>query len=325
MMDSDPEIPDHPDRVDSDVDEHPGSGGEVVGRFPSYDSSGDCVLLILSMGIPCWIFLRDGYYEVMVERAHVQAVRKQMEVSSRENAHWPPRPIKPGPQMWRSVPLGYPLVVCAVMGLLYALQHHYFGSGILARVAGLDASAVVDHHQWWRPLTALMLHGDLSHLLGNLGMGFVFAWFLSRSWHVSVIFASVSLSAWLGNSINAFFQYPDPRLSYGASTAVFALVGLIVGNAMTEGVPPAGKHPILRLFFPLLTGIIILGWWGTAGANTDVSAHVFGLASGIPIGVLGASVNRLSGHRLRLLLGFLSAIAFIASWFMVFLVTGFFA
>jgi membrane associated rhomboid family serine protease len=106
---------------------------------------------------------------------------------------------------------------------------------------------------------------------------------------------------------------------------VFALVGLIVGNAMIEGVPPAGKHPILRLFFPLLTGIIILGWWGTAGTNTDVSAHVFGLASGIPIGVLGASVHRLSGRRIRFLLGLSSAMAFFASWIMVFRAMGLFA
>ena len=325
MTDFDPEIPNHPGMVDPDANEHPDSGGTIVGRFSSYDDSGDCVLLILSMGIPCWIFLRDGYYEIVVEHAHVQAVRKQMELSFRENAHWPPRPVRLMPATWRSVPIGYPLFIIALMGIFYALQHHYLGAGILASAAGLDASAVVDDHQWWRPLTALMLHGDLSHLLGNLGMGFVFAWFLSRSWHVSVILASVTLSAWLGNFINAFFQYPDPCLSYGASTAVFALVGLIVGNATMEGVPPAGKHPILRLFFPLLTGIIILGWWGTAGTNTDVSAHVFGLASGIPIGVLGASLHRLSGRRIRFLLGLSSVMAFVGSWIMAFRSIGFFA
>lgn len=323
-MSSDPDGVTDVGDVSQDDEGKPALGGEVIGRFSSYEASGDCVLLVLSMGIPCWIYLRDGYYEIVVEHAHVPAVRKQMELSMRENAHWPPLPVREKPSMRRNVSLGVPLLIAGVMSLFYALQHHLFATGILAHAAALDAREVVDNHEWWRPLTALMLHGDLAHLIGNLGMGFVFGWFLTRSWTLWIMLPSVLLSSWVGNMVNAWYHYPDSHLSYGASTAVFALVGLLVGNAMMEGVPPAGKHPLVRLFFPLLTGIILLGWWGTSGINTDVSAHVFGLAAGIPVGVLGSIANRFAGTRSRIGCGIAGGCLFLASWFMVFRSLGWF-
>lgn len=323
-MNADPDgVTDAGDMV-PDADRNPALGGEVIGRFSSYEASGDCVLLVLSMGIPCWIYLRDGLYEIVVERVHVQAVRKQMALSMRENAHWPPLPVREKSPMRRKVPLVVPVLITAVMSLFYALQHHLFATGILAHAAGLDARAVVENHEWWRSLTALMLHGDLAHLIGNLGMGLVFGWFLSRSWTLWMMLPAILLSSWVGNTVNAWYHYPDPHLSYGASTAVFALVGLLVGNAMMEGVPPAGKHPFVRLFFPLLTGIILLGWWGTSGINTDVSAHVFGLVAGIPVGLLGSIAQRFAGTRIRIGLGIAGGLAILASWLMVFRTLGWF-
>ncbi|MBN8586813.1 MAG: rhomboid family intramembrane serine protease [Rhodothermia bacterium] len=135
---------------------------------------------------------------------------------------------------------------------------------------------------WWRALTALTLHADAQHLLGNMLFGgFIFFW-LSRMVGNGMVFFLALLSGFFGNLLNAYAQ-PIGHISIGASTAIFGTLGVLMGIRIT-----LSRADLMRgVGIPLLTGAIMLGLFG-AGSDprTDVGAHIFGFFTGLPIGFL---------------------------------------
>ena len=90
----------------------------------------------------------------------------------------------------------------------------------------------------------------------------------------------------LGNLINSRLHYPDGFLSIGASTAVFAALGILSGVGVAETLRERVRLPWLRILAPMLAGIVMLSWLGGGtGTNTDVMGHVFGFGSGLVAGV----------------------------------------
>jgi rhomboid protease GluP len=100
----------------------------------------------------------------------------------------------------------------------------------------------------------------------------------------------VVLGAGTANGIEALLA-PADHTSVGASTAVFTALGLLAAYSWRErhlvALRPAQRYG------PLFAGVILLGWLGTSGAQTDVMAHLLGFAVG---GILGAIV---AGARLQ--------------------------
>ena len=88
----------------------------------------------------------------------------------------------------------------------------------------------------------------------------------------------LGVSAILANLAIAGFHYPQDYTSIGASTAIFAGVGLLTGRAL--GVVRGAW------FVPLATGFIVLALYGsgTAAGRTDVGAHVAGFLAGLAVG-----------------------------------------
>src|SRR5690606_15365544 len=86
----------------------------------------------------------------------------------------------------------------------------------------LDARALFERGEWWRPLTALFLHADAAHLLSNLmSGGFVLSAVLTtmgrwRGWLL------LAVAAVTGNLAAAALHGTGEYRSLGASTGVFA-------------------------------------------------------------------------------------------------------
>jgi len=93
---------------------------------------------------------------------------------------------------------------------------------------GLSSSlGMIDRGEWWRPFTALFLHADVSHLLGNIAMGSLFVILVSRSVGVAVGWLLVLAGGVVGNILTAWAHYPAAFHSLGASTAVFGALGTV--------------------------------------------------------------------------------------------------
>lgn len=146
--------------------------------------------------------------------------------------------------------------------------------------AGAADSTKILSGEWWRAATALTLHADAAHAIGNAVIGGIFMACLCRGagsgtgWFLFVI-AGVA-----GNLVNAWMRGPG-HLVIGASTAVFAAVGALAALTFARG----GKHGLRRSFAPVVAGLALLGMLGTGGERTDLGAHLFGFACGLGAGL----------------------------------------
>lgn len=252
-----------------------------AGVYPTAAEGFEHGLVVLAMGGAYWLFSSDAGYRLFVERPALAAVRGQLACYDRESAGWPPKPAvdhQASPRAGRFTPLAWAIAVLAV----YLIQG---GSpGVWEEAGALDSRAVFDRHEWWRVATALFLHADLGHVLANAVSGFfVFSAVIStmgrlRGWLL------LALAAAAGNLAVAALNYPGPYRSIGASTAVFAGLGLLTGRAIRV---LRGGDRRLRwraVLVPLAAGVALLGLFGAGGFRTDVTAHATGFAAGLAIG-----------------------------------------
>ena len=93
----------------------------------------------------------------------------------------------------------------------------------------------------------------------------------------------ILLAAALGNTVNVFLLDAAHR-SIGASTAVFAALGLVSGFVWRAKLM-AQERWAWRLG-PIVGGLALLAYTGTGDANTDVGAHLAGFACGFGSGIL---------------------------------------
>lgn len=172
----------------------------------------------------------------------------------------------------------------ALIGSAYAVSA---GLGRLdAFDAGELAAVRVRAGEWWRAVTALTLHLDAAHLLTNLGAGVWFGYLCGRLLGAGHAWALILLGASTANLCEALLAPPDYH-AVGASTAVFTALGLLAVYSWQER-RRYHQHWALRLS-PLVAGIVMLGWTGTAGEHTDVVAHLGGFVVGGVLAVLAST------------------------------------
>lgn len=173
------------------------------------------------------------------------------------------------------------LVYAAVLTFLFgAARRSWLG------IDWAGEGAMVAHHvtsglELWRTVTALTLHLELAHLGSNLFFGIVFIWLLSKEAGSGVAWVSVVLAGAVGNFANALWQDPA-HISIGASTAVFAAIGLLAA-LRHQWRPPKFS---LRYWAPLGGGFLLMAFLGFGEGNVDYGAHVFGLLAGMAGGWL---------------------------------------
>jgi membrane associated rhomboid family serine protease len=138
--------------------------------------------------------------------------------------------------------------------------------------------------QWWRAVTALTLHVDTRHLIGNLAFGAVLGFLASHGLGGGVAWLTILVGGTLGNLANAWIQ-DATHSAVGASTAVFAALGVLV--ALTFAHRRSATVGTLRRWSPLVAGLLLLAWTGMGGERTDVLAHVTGLLAGLIVGAIG--------------------------------------
>jgi len=141
-----------------------------------------------------------------------------------------------------------------------------------------------DEGEWWRPFTALFLHADPSHLGGNIIFGCLFAPLVARMTGGFLAWTLILVAGVAGNVLTAWVHYPDTYTALGASTAVFAALGLLTGGGVLLAFLAPERAPWARVIVPLGGGVALLGWLGVGGVNTDVLAHGAGFLFGFPLG-----------------------------------------
>ncbi|MEP6548259.1 MAG: rhomboid family intramembrane serine protease [Gammaproteobacteria bacterium] len=204
--------------------------------------------------------------------------------------------------------VGYVLILlltayCTGIGL--------FGADWLS-LGALDAGAA---GEWWRALTALTLHLDQEHLLGNLLFGVFGGIAAGRLLGPGVAWASIVGAAGLANYAEILIA-PANHRAVGASTAVFAALGLIAGLAWRQRLTLRERR--WNAFAPLIAGICLLTLLGAGTEHVDVLGHGLGFVFGLGVGWIyaRAGVPRHHGKRLQMATGAGAVLLLIVAWTM---------
>ncbi len=163
----------------------------------------------------------------------------------------------------------------------------------------------------WRVITALTLHSDLVHVLGNCLFGALFFGAAFRSLGAGLGGLVVLLAGAGGNWTTALF-YGSHHSSVGASTAVFGAIGLLGGLAWVRRKRRGQRGA--RAWAPIAAALALLAMLGV-GQRADLIAHLLGLAVGSALGLAVAiSLPRRPGPIGQWLLGGISVALLIGCW-----------
>jgi membrane associated rhomboid family serine protease len=105
--------------------------------------------------------------------------------------------------------------------------------------------------------------------------------------------------------------------SIGASTAVFAALGIVAGFVWRGKLMAQDRWPYR--VGPIVGGLALLMYTGTGDANTDIGAHLMGFLCGFAGGILLIRFrDELDNPRRQVIAAAMTIALLIGSWFIAF-------
>lgn len=288
-----------------------------VYRTPHERALRERALVLASVGIPSLTLGERGDERLLVETHWAERAREELARYEEENvAFRRKRVLPPAAPFARAGVAAFALVLTlCFLAEIYAL------GGLDWLSAGRAHAAAIRGGELWRATTALVLHVDVPHLLSNLVFGLLFTYLLFHAYGGGLGLFALVLCGTLGNLTNAWIHRPE-HLSIGASTAVFAAVGLL-GSSEARA-----RHllaePTTRRAAPISGALVFLLYLGVGDAqaahDVDVLAHVFGLAWGLVLGTYLPSIPRarIEAPRFQLACAGLALAWLAAAWALAF-------
>jgi len=236
-------------------------------------------LVLTAVGIEHELVGREGAFQLLVDATDAPAALEQFRRFEAENAGGV-APDEREDHLGDGIPGG--AIWLGTLLLLY-LWEWLDAWGLDWMGAGERDGARVQAGEWWRALTALGLHSGVPHLLGNLFFGAIFVGGVCQLAGTGRALLTVLIGGALGNLLAAYV-HPLPHVAIGASTAVFAAIGML--SVMQWRRRVRLRQSSFRRWTPLVVGVILLGYLGFSGGRTDVLAHIAGFAVGAALGAL---------------------------------------
>lgn len=265
------------------------------------DAADLCGLILKASGIPFRVRPDGSGWGIWVEARDYERARNAVEQYFRENRG----PDTAAGDQAALQEHGYAGIWAAVfLAVVYAAVQHTGAVHAVWSDFGASARRIMDG-EVYRIVTALMLHADAVHLLGNMAGLAIFATAVCQvagrgAGMLMILFAGAA-----GNLLNAW-AYTSGHLSIGASTAVFGAIGILSGYQFLRWRKSSRKKAAAWL--PLACGLALLGFLG-AGEHVDLTAHLFGFLVGIFTGIgYGMSHKTIGPAGQRLCFGIAAAV-----------------
>lgn len=241
-----------------------------------------CSLVLSSAGITHHLCQTRDNLTISVTADDNLAAQEQIHAYFHENKNWPPVPVESNSSF---TPLLQPptLLLIGALALFYSITGPWAGHSFWFTNGAGDAEAILKNGEWYRLITALTLHADTTHLLGNCLLGgFLFHFFCRLSGNGLGLF-SMLVTATLANLINVFLHGTNHHF-VGFSTAVFSIIGMLAILSRQHQIR-TGYQRIM----PFMAGAALLAMLGSSGERTDLGAHFFGLCCGLVTGLILSS------------------------------------
>lgn len=233
-------------------------------------------LVLLSAGIVNITMHPALDYVVMVDAAEMERAELELGHFEMENRGWPPRknlPLRGEGQTEERPPT---VLLMGALLIFHLVTGPFISGSEWFRLGAVNSRAILEGGEWWRLITALTLHSDSGHLVGNIAIGGVVIHFLCKMFGTGRGWFLLILAGTVANFANVIARGPG-HVSVGFSTAVFAAVGLLCGGQMR-------LMNLRSVLLPLGAGVALLAMLGSSGERTDLGAHLWGLAVGLLLG-----------------------------------------
>jgi rhomboid protease GluP len=281
--------------------------------LPIFASSrlADCeqrALVLRAVGIEHALTDDAHMHVLLVAEADATRAREQLRIYDEENR---PRPASPPLKLHAHAWRGSLAFAGVLIAVAYCTGHTVGGIDWIS--TGALTRGAVHGGETWRVITALTLHADVEHLLGNLVFGMPYGFFAAQLLGTGRAWASILLAAILANAFESALM-DSHHATIGSSTAVFSMLALVA--AYSSRVAVHGVTRWAHRWSPWIAAIALLAMTGTGGEHTDVLAHAMGFAAGALLGVLQAYVPArwLEARATQLASGVLALAAVIAAW-----------
>lgn len=254
----------------------------VVAQVATEAEADEITLALSSGGISSRAVVHDGVWEIEVhlrDAARAAPLLRNLHMTEQDSEPEPasaPRALNPMAG----------LAAAAVLIVAHAWAV-WAGHEQVVRRAGCSGYLLA-RGELHRCVTALFVHADLQHLLGNTVAIAVLVPGLVAGTGAGIGALLVIVAGGLGNAFSGLAR-GSYRLSIGASTAVFATVGILAARQCFQRLRvPSGR---LKAWVPLGAALALLSMLG-AEPHTDLSAHLLGMAAGVAVGVIHALTMR---------------------------------
>jgi rhomboid protease GluP len=228
---------------------------------------------------------------------------KRVQTSVRANIHASPvarsapaRPVDTIPdQSYRAEQDELPFLtfgLIAILAIIFLAEVNRGGGNVMAiglptliELGGSSGQLVFVAHQWWRIFTAPMLHGGLSHLLGNCVALFFAGRYLEPVIGLRWFGALYAICAVAG-SLTSLGEGTAITVSVGASGAITGLLAatLFCSYRMEDATSRKRMRVIaLRIFVPAVLPAFLPG---QGAGHVDYGAHVGGAVASFAVAML---------------------------------------
>ncbi len=235
----------------------------------------DWSLVLASQDIAAIINQTEAGWVLMVDKPEYERARAALSQYQLENRGWRWRREVPGTG-----------VVFHWGGLFWALGITVIYYWSTVRFTWLKGAGMVDSRavlggQWWRLFTAVTLHENLPHLIGNATTGFLLLGLAMARYGPGLAVLAAFLAGVAGNYADVMI-YPEAHYSLGASGMVTGALGLITVQSFASW----RKYRAAAPFLPraVAAGVLILVLIGFS-PGTDTVAHAGGFLAGAVFGL----------------------------------------
>ena len=268
-------------------------------------------LVLEAQEIPYERVASDGEWLLVVAPPLAQAAAEELTRYAAERAvrREVPAPFVPfaGSAMGAAV-YAFVLILVAYCAGIELFGIDWLSAGALESKAGAAG-------EWWRAVTALTLHLDQEHLLGNLLFGIGIGVLAGRMFGPGCAWLGILLSGATANLVDMLVS-PSGHRAVGASTAVFAALGLLAGFGWGERRKLRDRR--FYRWAPLFSGVCLLALLGAGTEHVDVLGHLLGFTSGTAVGWIfaHAGLPRTRSAALQRTTGAIAALLLGGAWFL---------
>ena len=265
--------------------------------------------MLHALEIPYEIVSVEQQTVIVVPAEFIEKAKYELWQYEQENRKAKPRVAAITPAYESGVP-GVAIYVAIICLVAWIAGEALFNRDWFA-LGRVDGELIRDG-EWWRTITALMLHSGVRHLAGNIVFGILFGLMAGRLVGSGVAWCAIVIASAAANFLNTSLLESTHR-AIGASTAVFAALGLVSGFVWRAKLMAQDRWPY-RLG-PIVGGIALLAYTGTGDANTDIGAHLSGFVCGFLTGAgLTMAASYLTQKTLQLTAGAAAISMIVLAW-----------